>query len=123
VTSAGEPQIYARPFVLAPGDGGGPKWLVSKGPGVGPRWNEHSNRVFYSTTALQFMAVDVDTSAGFRPLTPREIFPTPRPPFLNVWWDYDPPRRRFLFPVASSPNASAPFTVIVNWAASNLQTR
>jgi hypothetical protein len=114
---SGMPEVYVRPF--SPDTktaGSGAKWLISKGSGVFPRWRADGRQLFYSSLALQFMAVDIDTSTGFQAGTPRRLFATP-PPFLNLGWDVGADGKRFLFSAAPSGARATPFTVVLNWMA------
>jgi eukaryotic-like serine/threonine-protein kinase len=114
---SGMPEIYVRRF--SPDEKAtdtGAKWLISKGNGGFPRWRADGRQLFYSSLALQLMAVDIDTSKGFQAGTPRRLFATP-PPFLNVGWDVALDGKRFLFSAAPSGQRATPFTVVLNWRA------
>jgi eukaryotic-like serine/threonine-protein kinase len=112
--------VYVRPF-SPEGSGeaaGGPKWVVSKGLGLAPRWSVDGKQLFYvSPTSLDLMAVDIDTTKGFQVGTPRRLFTAP-PPVLPVGWARSPDGKRFLFVTTPNGGRPAPFTVVVNWAAS-----
>jgi hypothetical protein len=51
------------------------------------------------------------SGAAFQSGTPVALFKTP----TNLAWDVSADGKRFLFPVASSDIAPAPFTVVQNW--------
>jgi eukaryotic-like serine/threonine-protein kinase len=106
-------EIYVRPFSRVASDGGGgAKWLISTG--AYPRWRSDGKELFY-TAGPQVMAVDIDTSRGFRAGAPRRLFTAP-PTFL-AGWDLAPDGKRFLFLTAPSGTRAEPFTVVLNWAA------
>jgi Tol biopolymer transport system component len=111
--------VYVQPFSPEGGaGGGGAKWLISKGLGPFPRWSPDGKQLFYITpTNLDMMAVDIDTSKGFQAGTPRRLFNAPTP-LIPVGWDIAPDGKRFLFVTTPSGGRPAPFTVVVNWAAS-----
>jgi Tol biopolymer transport system component len=118
---SGLPQIYVRPF---PPDGsvgaGGPKWLISSGPGLSPRWSPEGRQLFYVSQNLQMMAVEIDTRTGVLAGKPHRLFGLPLtalsgPSGPNVEWDLAPDGRRFLFAVVPGGTRAVPFTVLVNW--------
>ena len=112
------PQIYVRRF---PPDGsvraGGPKWLISSGPGLSPRWSPDGKQLFYVSQNLQMMAVEIDTRTGVPVGKPHRLFGLPLTGLSgpNVDWDFAPDGRRFLFAVVPGGTRAAPFTVVVNW--------
>jgi Tol biopolymer transport system component/tRNA A-37 threonylcarbamoyl transferase component Bud32 len=107
--------VYVRPF-SPNGAAAGGKWLVS-GPLSGlPRWSADGRRLFYvSIATFGVTAVDVDTREGFRPGQAQRLFTAP-PPLLPVGWSRAPDGR-FLFVTTPTGGRTAPFTVVVNWAA------
>jgi hypothetical protein len=111
--------VYVQPFSPAGSAGtGGAKWLISKGLGAYPRWSSDGKQLFYiNGQSLDLMAVDIDTSKGFQAGTPRRLFTAP-PPMIPVGWDNMPDDKRFVFVTAPNAGRPAPFTVVVNWAAS-----
>jgi serine/threonine protein kinase len=117
---SGLPQIYVRPF--APdgnAGGGGPKWLISKGPGFSPRWGPTGSQLFYVSQDLQVMAVGIDAHAGIQAGNAQRQFAMP-PTSMNgptADWDLAPDGKRFLFAMAPGGTRTVPFTVVVNWAA------
>jgi eukaryotic-like serine/threonine-protein kinase len=114
---SGAPEIYVRPFSPeANARTAGGKWLISKGTGIYPRWSADGKQLFYATGSLQLMAVDIDTSKGFQAGAPRRLFAAP-PPLGPVGWDLTPDSKRFLFVASSDGGRTAPFTVVLNWAA------
>ena len=112
---SGASDIYVRPFT-AEANGGGAKWLVSKGLSIYPRWRSDGKQLFYASPNLDIMGVDIDTSKGFQAGTPRRLFTAP-PPLLTVGWSMTADAKRFLFITTLNGGRPAPFTVVLNWAA------
>jgi Tol biopolymer transport system component/predicted Ser/Thr protein kinase len=110
--------VYVRAFT--PGEGGpaaGGKWLVSKGLSTFPRWRPDGTQLLYAAVSdFGAMAVDVDTRQGFQAGAPRRLFTMP-PPLIPVDWTHAPDGKRFLFVTTPNSGQTAPFTVVVNWAA------
>ncbi|HEV8414713.1 MAG TPA: protein kinase [Bryobacteraceae bacterium] len=109
---SGTAEIYVRPFTVEAG--AAPKWLVSKGGGVLPRWRSDGKVLYYISTAAQMMAVDLDTSKGLRAETPRRLFAAS--PLTLQGWDLAPDGKRFLFIAQPGSARVIPFTVVLNWA-------
>jgi eukaryotic-like serine/threonine-protein kinase len=107
--------VYVRPF--SPDDpAAGGRWLVSAGLSGLPRWGADGRRLFYvSIATFGVTAVDVDAREGFRPGRAQRLFTAP-PPLLPVGWSmaHD---GRFLFVTTPTGGRTAPFTVVMNWAA------
>jgi serine/threonine protein kinase/Tol biopolymer transport system component len=115
-TESGPSEIYVRPFTPQAPAGTGAKWLVSKGSGVFPIWRADGKGLFYLTLASQVMAVDIDTSKGFEPGTPRRMFTAPTGATITGW-DLSPDGKRFLFAAPPNTGRTIPFTVVLNWTA------
>jgi eukaryotic-like serine/threonine-protein kinase len=114
---SGATEVYVRPFVPDGAAGaGGVKYLVSRGLANFPRWR--GTTIFYtSSLTFDLLAVDVDTSQGFRAGIPQRLFTAP-PPLLPSGWELSPGGDRFYFMSTPDGGKAAPFTVVVNWAAS-----
>ena len=112
---SGNFEVYVRPFAPEALAGNGAKWLASKGGGAEPIWRSDGKELFYLGLASQMMAVDIDTSQGFRAGTPRRLFTAPTQA-LTVGWDLSSDGKRFLF-IAPPGTSTIPFTVMLNWAA------
>jgi Tol biopolymer transport system component len=111
--------VYVRSFSPdGNASGAGGKWLVSSGGLNGlPRWSADGRQLFYASAAtFGLMAVDVDTRAGFQTGTPRRLFTAP-PPLIPTGWALADDGKRFIFVTTPSGGRTAPFTVVVNWAA------
>ena len=114
---SGQPEIYARPF---PGASG--QWQVSTMGGVTPRWRRDGKELYYIAPDGTLMAVPVATT-GIAPEmgTPMALFPTRAVyggvSIVGVTWQYDvADDGRFLINVTTGEGATAPITVIQNWA-------
>lgn len=109
--------VYVRPFSPDGGSTTAAKWLVSKGLGTFPRWRSDGKQLFYvSMSTFGLMAVDVDTARGFQALATRRLFTAP-PPLIAPGWNVSPDDKRFLFVTSQNGGRTAPFTVVLNWAA------
>jgi eukaryotic-like serine/threonine-protein kinase len=115
---SGKDEIYVRPF-----DGGSSaasgaqitgKWMVSKDGGGTPLWRRDGKELFYLSPGGMAMAVDVDTKGVFQAGIPKPLFKVTSG---MVYWDVSADGKRFLMPAPLAPNASAPFTVVLNWQA------
>jgi Tol biopolymer transport system component len=115
------PEIYVRPFSPEGDAGAGAaKWLISKGAGTQARWRADGRQLFYTSVGI-LMSVEIDTSKGFQAGTPRRLFAaatTGLTAGLTAGWDLAPDGKRFLFVTAPNGGRTAPFTVVLNWAAS-----
>jgi Tol biopolymer transport system component len=110
-------EIYVRPFSPVPGvTATAANWRISTAKGFHPRWRADGKELFYSSLDLELMAVEIDTSKGFRAGPPRRLFMAP-PPLLNVGWDVAPDGKSFLFVAQPGGTRTVPFTVVLNWEA------
>jgi Tol biopolymer transport system component len=120
---SGRNEIYVRPFDVASvtgGSGGSTalltgKWMVSKDGGTTALWRRDGKELFYLSLDGTAMAVDVSTSGVFQAGVPKSLFKVP-PGVL--FWDVSTDGKRFLMAAPSRANATAPFTVVLNWQAS-----
>ena len=109
--------VYVRPFSPDGSSTTAARWQVSKGFGTAPRWRSDGKQLFFITAnTFGFMAVDVETTNGFQALTTRRLFTAP-PPLLPTGWNLSPDGKRFLFVTSPNGGRTAPFTVVLNWAA------
>jgi Tol biopolymer transport system component len=113
-----QPDVYVRPFVPDARGSTGAKWLVSAGGlPLYPRWSSSGKQLFYMRGGtFDVMAVDIDTRNGFQAGTPRRLFAAP-PPLAGTGWALSPDDKRFLFITTPNGGRTAPFTVVLNWAA------
>ncbi len=113
--------VFVRPFSPGTPLTGGAKWLVSKGGKGGiaayPQWSSNGRQVFYlKWSDFSANVVDVDTSNGLVAATPRRLFSAP-PPMAGYGWAVSPDDQRFVFITTPNGGRTAPFTVVLNWAA------
>jgi serine/threonine-protein kinase len=107
---SGRGDVYVRTF---PGTEG--KWQISTQGGSRPLWSRDGKTLYYVADSNQLMAVDIDTSEGFRAGVPRLVFENASlagPDDLADWVDGE----RFLFVEAVEDVDPEPFTVVMNWA-------
>jgi Tol biopolymer transport system component len=109
--------VFVRPFSPEGRVLGGARYLVSSGLSILPRWGADGRPLVFMTPGDdQMSAVDVDTSRGFQAGNPRRLFPAP-PPVGGVGWSLSQDGKRFLFVTTPNGGRTAPFTVVLNWAA------
>jgi Tol biopolymer transport system component len=110
--------VFVRPFSPDARSASGSKWLVSNGGiATGPLWSSNGKQlIFLKASVFEMQAVDIDTSKGVQAGTPRRLFSAP-PQAINGW-ALSPDDKRFLFVTTPNGGRTAPFTVVLNWAAS-----
>ena len=93
----------------------GRKWPVSGDGGTAPRWRADGRELFYRSGA-RMMAVDVDTSSGFRAGTPKVLFERNLFGGSEEPYDVAPDGKRFLMlkPAATTSSRSE-LHIVVNW--------
>jgi Tol biopolymer transport system component len=103
----GNREIYVAPY---PGPGG--KFLISTEGGATPRWSRDGRELFYRN-GDKMMAVDVQTSPGFRAGSPKVLF---HGTYGNSY-DVTPDGKRFLMikPPAAAQAPRDQLTVVLNW--------
>jgi eukaryotic-like serine/threonine-protein kinase len=119
---SGRDEIYVRTFspdTRGGASNSGGKWLISTGGGIDPRWRRDGKELYYVAADGKLMAVDATTSTGFQAGTPKALFQVPVSGVgaVSQSWDLAPDGKRFLFPVPTSGQDTAPFTVVLNWQA------
>lgn len=106
---SGSYQVYVQSF---PPSGG--KWQISSDGGDWPRWRRDGKELFYLTANGRLMAVEVKTNASaFEFSVPKPLFETHTTTGYAVTAD----GQRFLLDTPVEESASAPITVVLNWAA------
>jgi len=106
---SGRPEIYVREFL---GTSIGRKWPVSTSGGSNPRWRGDGRAMFYLAADGTVMQVDVNTRAGFQPITLHALFKLPAG---VTGFDVTGDGKRFLVGVPMDQDAQTPFTVALNW--------
>jgi len=109
---SGRFEIYVAPF---PGPGG--KWQISTAGGQGPGWRRDGNEIFYLAPDNKMMTAAVNgKSASFDVGAVKPLFQT-RATGRNSRYAVPADAQRFLINTAPEQTASAPITVVLNWAA------
>jgi Tol biopolymer transport system component len=111
-SESGRLEVYVRAVPPASG-----KWLVSNNGGGMAAWRGDGRELFYLSSNLDMMSVDVSTSPTFQASTPKPLFRAKVSGNNNSRNNYVVSRdgQRFLI-VSPSPD-STPLTVVVNWPA------
>ena len=106
---SGRNEIYVAVF-----PGPGERWQVSTEGGVQPRWRRDGKELFYLSSDLRLMSVEIGASgATLEPGVPKVLFePHPLPTFYDATAD----GQRFLM-VSSGVEQSPPITLLQNWTA------
>jgi serine/threonine protein kinase/Tol biopolymer transport system component len=111
---SGHMEVYVRSFSVnqAGATVSSGKWQISNGDGTDPSWRRDGKELYYWTSKLAGMAVEIATSPEFKPGKPQPLgvppFFSPRTPTADG--------QRFLMPVPQS-NKPEPYTVVMNWQA------
>ena len=112
---SGQSEVYVRAFASDFNSGVasvGGSVLVSRGGGASPRWRRDGREILYLAPNGVMMAVDVSFGREFQGRTPTALFQTPPG---TIFGDVTADGKRFLLITPVSPNASVPFTVVLNW--------
>jgi Tol biopolymer transport system component len=91
---SGPNEVSVRPFDPATGSVGKPT-ILTKGGGRTPLWRGDGKEIFYLGEDGMVTAMEVNTSAGFSPGTPKPLFKAPEG---VAFWDVSPDGARFLMP-------------------------
>jgi Tol biopolymer transport system component len=113
---SGRNEIYVRPFSPPSAAGfspAAPPWTVSQGGGVWPHWCADGKELVYADLDGKVMAVQVTASPVFHTGVPQPLFQAPNGYAGDVTAD----GKRFLLAAPLAQNATAPFTVVLNWTA------
>jgi Tol biopolymer transport system component len=109
---SGRWEIYLQPI---PATGG--KWLVSNAGGTQPRWRRDGKELFYLSSELKIMAVEVNLAKTPELSAPRALFPV-RIVQNGIGTDefvVSPDGQRFLATAATTSTVAQPLTVVLNW--------
>jgi Tol biopolymer transport system component len=103
-------QVYVQSFPAGSG-----KWQISTEGGSLPRWRSDGKELYYLAPGAKLMAVDVDTTAGFRPGPPKLLFET----WVRGLSEYGVSKdgQRFLTLAPEEGFTPTPATVLVDWTA------
>ena len=106
---SGKNEIYVAAF-----PGPGARWQISTEGGAQPRWRRDGKELFYLSSDLRLMSVEIQASgATLEPGVPKVLFePHPLPTFYDAAAD----GQRFLM-VSSGVEQSPPITLLQNWSA------
>jgi Tol biopolymer transport system component len=91
---SGPNEVSVRPFDPATGSVGKPI-VLTEGGGRTPLWRGDGKEIFYLGEDGMVTAMEVNTSAGFQPGTPKPLF---KAPAGVAFWDVSPDGSRFLMP-------------------------
>ena len=108
---SGVREVYVRSFSMNSAGTAvevGGKWPISVGGGHTPRWRGDGRELYYLTSALQLMAVEIATTPTFRvgPSHPLGYLTS-----VAFWAAAD--GRRFLS--LGKAGGQEPYTVVLNW--------
>jgi eukaryotic-like serine/threonine-protein kinase len=111
---SGRWEIYVRAFPT-----GGEKVRVSTGGGADPHWRRDGKELFYLAPDFKLMAVEVSTVSGFTAGEPKPLFETRVTGLADLRNHYvvTGDGQRFLVSSVTKEGATAPITVVLNWAA------
>ncbi|HET7294563.1 MAG TPA: hypothetical protein VFM88_19225, partial [Vicinamibacteria bacterium] len=90
---------------------------ISNAGGLGAKWSRNGREILYAAFDGTVMAVEVDTSRGLRPGTPRQLFRLPEGTGLAEAWDVSADGERFLVNAPVTKSSAVPLSVVFNWAA------
>jgi Tol biopolymer transport system component len=108
----GRPEVYVQPFPTANG-----KWRVSTDGGAQPQWGADGREIFYVGADHRLMAAPVTLSPsplGVQVGAPITLFSV-RP---DSEYAASADGQRFLVNAPLADVASAPITIVLNWAGS-----
>ena len=112
---SGRYEVYVQPFPAS-----GAKWMVSAGGASQPRWRRDSKEIFYLGFDFRLMAAEVKTTPQFAASVPKPLFQTRALRGGSaIYYRYAPSAdgKRFLVISLLEEAASAPITLMLNWAA------
>jgi eukaryotic-like serine/threonine-protein kinase len=109
---SGRPDVFVQSF---PEMGG--KWQISTASGGHPIWSRDGKELFFVSSDLKIMAVDVKSAPGkFEAGVPKALFDVRMRNDPNTWFDVSPDGR-FLIPVIAGESSSVPISIVINWQA------
>ena len=112
-TEGGTREAYVQ--TVPPGAG---KWQISSGGSTGIQWRADGKELFFTTLADDFVAVPVETKAGFEPGIPKVLFrraiSRTTAAAAGARWAVSNDGQRFLINAARETRG-ADFSVVLNW--------
>ena len=110
---SGKPEVYLQSFPELTR-----RRQVSIGGGIGPRWSDQSNELFYMAPDGTIMAIGFDRESGELKTPAVPLFKA-RPRFSDGGQDYDvtPDGQTFLVNEVIQDDASASLSLLINWTA------
>ena len=109
---SGRKEVFVMPF-----SSGGESKKVSRDGGVAPAWSGDGIELFFLDLQGNLMSASVDTSNGFETKTPKVLFPTDLPTYIQTPYAVSRQGPSFLIPTRINPGAPEPITAIMNWEA------
>jgi Tol biopolymer transport system component len=107
---SGNGEVYVRTFPASDA-----KWPISTKGGHFPRWRSDGKELFYASSDLKMMAVDVKPGSTFAPGIPKELFDASRTEIgLSNGGPASANGQRFLF-LIEGQSVPSTFSVLVNW--------
>jgi Tol biopolymer transport system component/predicted Ser/Thr protein kinase len=109
---SGQWEVYVQAFPEASG-----KWQISTRGGASPRWSEDGNTLYYLSSSLEVMAVDLTTEATLQAGVPRPMFRAnvSLTAFDSDRYEVTADGERFLLLAPKTESEQEPITVVVNW--------
>ena len=108
---SGRREVYAVSFPEGQG-----RVQISNAGGVSAKWSRGGREILYAAFDGTVTSVEVDTSRGLRPGSPRPLFRFPEGMGLDAW-DVSADGERFLLNVPVTKSAAVPLAVVFNWVA------
>ncbi|MEP7028179.1 MAG: hypothetical protein ABI960_06255, partial [Candidatus Eisenbacteria bacterium] len=96
-------QVFVQSLVGPPG-----RWQISSAPASRPRWVKGGKELIFESRDNRLLAVDIDTSDGFRVGTPHVLFPLPIADITASGrsWTCDPNGERFFLLVPTKSQST-----------------
>lgn len=107
---SGRREVYVVSFPEGQG-----RVQISNAGGVEAKWSKGGREILYTAFDGRVTSVEIDTSRGLRPGTPRPLFQLPEG--TGFVWDVSADGERFLLNVPVVKSSSVPLSVVVNWTA------
>jgi serine/threonine protein kinase/Tol biopolymer transport system component len=110
---SGRAEVYVQRFPLS-----SDKWQISSGGGLQPLWRGEGKELFFLTEEKKVMSVDIKSDGtSFETSIPRELFQSSMKAGFAYSYAVTADGQRFLISAPVGAAASAPMTIVLNWAA------